>query len=814
MPTRKGTGTRYLAAGLVFLVLYASTAWALREHTLARTIFGNGILVWAGGLVLTVIVRRRREWAGCQRLFWDVIGIAMALWIVGHLGWTYDLMVLNHQTWLTWHTLFSLSAGVGPLIALLARPHLGPRVNVMPPKALTIAAYWLLAVFIYSYFVLVPSMIPAARAHSQQTLLYLVQINRLLLLVCMVLAIWFARRTTFQATYIRLAVGVAAGFLLRIGTSDAIMRGDYQVGTLYDLAWIAPWLCYAWAAIEAPASPPPSQDVEEKHEASSVTLLVIPALLVPLIGYGVLNLESVGEPVDSFRLFLTSLTTVVGLGLVTLRLAAQGTELQRTDARLQLLAAATEHTDDLILITHPDGTFEHANAAFLRAFGYTRSELTTLNFVDLIEPGMDQIRREIPEEIKAKNVWRGTLRGLRKDGTTFPAACTITALRDSAGRFTHFVGVERDITDDLKIRDQLVHSERLTAIGELIAGVAHEINNPLQTIIGCTELMLDEPKGANEHDLELVRREAMRAGQIVRNLLAFARRGASDRVLTDLNELVQATAALRDYHLAQINIALTMRANPKPLPVLVNREEIRQVILNLLLNAEHAIASSKTGRGTITIETSGNGFAQMVDVTDSGPGIDPELHGRIFEPFFTTREVGEGTGLGLSISHGIASSHGGSLGLLDVPTGARFRLSLPAHADLSAFATGSNGDGLRALVVDNDESIRKLIVRLLEKRGFAVAEADTADAAVALAREQHPGIVICDTDVRGMTPREFQRTLLDSNGGPKPRFVFIGGDRMAPDVLPSGAPVLAKPFTATDLENALAEAGITTPRLG
>ena len=805
----KGSGTRYLAAGLVFLVIYASTSWFLRDLTLARSIFGNGILVWAAGLVITVIVRRRGEWAGCQRLFWDVIGISMALWIVGHLGWTYDLMVLNQQLWLKWHTLFSLSAGVGPLIALLARPHLGTRTSVVPPKALTIAAYWLLAVFIYSYFVLVPSMIPSARAHSQQTLLYLVQVNRLLLLVSMMLAVWFARRTAWQPTYIRLAGGILGGFLLRIGTSDAITRGDYQVGTLYDLAWILPWLCYAWAAIEAPSSPP-LQDTEEKHDASSVTLLVIPALLVPLIGYGVLNLESVGEPVDSFRLFLTSLTTVVGLGLVTLRLAAQGTELQRTDARLQLLGVATEQSDDLIMITHPDGSFEHANAAFLRAFGYTRSELATLNFVDLVEPGMDHVRREIPEEIKARNVWRGTLRGLRKDGSTFPAACTITALRDSSGRFTHFVGVERDITEDLKLRDQLVHSERLSAIGELIAGVAHEINNPLQTIIGCTELMLDEPKGTHENDLELVRKEAMRAGQIVRNLLAFARRGAADRLLTDLNELVKATATLRDYHLGQINITLIVRPNPAPLPVLVNREEIRQVILNLLLNAEHAIASSKMPRGTIVIETAGNGFANMVDVIDSGPGIDPDLRGRIFEPFFTTREVGEGTGLGLSISHGIASSHGGSLGLVDAPSGARFRLTLPAQADLSVFA-GSNGNDLRALVVDTDEGIRKLIVRLLEKRGFAVAEAETADDAVALARDQHPGIVICDSAVRGMTAGEFQRTLIESNGEQAPRFVFIGGES---DPTSSGAPVLAKPFTATDLENALAEAGVASPRLG
>jgi PAS domain S-box-containing protein len=816
MAVSKGSGYGYLAAGVAFIAMYALVGWLLRDREFARSLFGNAVLVWSAGLVVIVAVRRRREWLGCQRLFWDVIAIAMAFWLVGHLGWTYDQMLLQQVSWLQWHTLFSLSAGVGPLIALFARPHAGPRLGVVPQKAQTIAAYWLLAVFIYSYFVLVPSLIPAAREQSQDLLLYLVQANRLILLLCMAAAVWFARRTAWRSTYLRLAVGVGAGLVLRIGTNQAIARGEYQVGTLHDLAWILPWLCYAWAAIEAPASSLEAVD-ERAHEVSPVTMLAVPALLIPLIGYGVLNLQAMGEPVDSFRLFLTSLTTVVGLGLVTLRLAAQGTELKRTDAQLQLLAAATEHTDDLILITRPDGSFEHANAAFLRTFGYTRVELASLNFVDLIESGMDHFRQEIPAEIRTRNVWRGIMRGLRKDGTTFPAACTITALRDGSGRFTHFVGVERDITDDLKLRDQLVHSERLSAIGELIAGVAHEINNPLQTIIGCTELMLDEPEGANRTDLELVRKEAMRAGQIVRNLLAFARRGAADRVITDLNELVQATAALREYHLQQINIALTLRAAPRTLPVLVNREEIRQVILNLLLNAEHAIASSPAGRGSITIETSGNGFAQMVEVTDSGPGINQDLRGRIFEPFFTTREVGEGTGLGLSISHGIASSHGGSLALADCPVGARFRLTLPAHEDLAPYTGSNNGSALRALVVDNDEMMRKLIVRLLEKRGFSVSEAETADAAMALARERRPGVVICDTTLRGMSAVELYRRMAEGSDAEAPRFVFIRSDRNAgmsavPEI--AGAPVLAKPFTATDLENALVEAGVSAPRIG
>ena len=124
---------------------------------------------------------------------------------------------------------------------------------------------------------------------------------------------------------------------------------------------------------------------------------------------------------------------------------------------------------------------------------------------------------------------------------------------------------------------------------------------------------------------------------------------------------------------------------------------------------------------------------QTVEVTDSGPGISPDLRGRIFEPFFTTREVGEGTGLGLSISHGIASSHGGALALVESPSGARFRLTLPAPRPSAACEAAARARPCRALVVDDDEPIRKLIVRLLEKRGYEVSEAETGESALAIA---------------------------------------------------------------------------------
>jgi PAS domain S-box-containing protein len=371
----------------------------------------------------------------------------------------------------------------------------------------------------------------------------------------------------------------------------------------------------------------------------------VPVFLIPLIGYTTLYIQPLGGAGDSFRALLTGLCTVAGLGLQTLRLATQESELQRADARMRLLAAATEQTGDLILITRADGAFEHANDAFVRALGYSRQELRELTFSDLMERGFGTLGAHIASEIRERGIWRGTLPRRRRDGTVFPAACTVVGLRDPDGSITHFVGVERDIIDELKLRDQLVQSERLSAIGELVAGVAHEINNPLQTIIGSVELMLEEaPLPTLRADLEIVRREAARAGQIVRNLLSFVRRSAPDRVAADLNEIIRGTAGLREYHLQQHNIRLVTDLQSGVVPVLVNPEGIQQIVLNLILNAEQAILSE--GRGSrIIVRSYSSGHHQIVEVEDDGPGVGVELRGRIFEPFFTTKEVGQGTGL-------------------------------------------------------------------------------------------------------------------------------------------------------------------------
>jgi PAS domain S-box-containing protein len=807
----------YLAIGVGYVLAYAALGWLLRGHALGLSIFGNIGLLLPPIAVCVIIVRRRASWAGCHRLFWDTFAIGVGLWVIGHLGWAFEDLILQRQSWVRWHTIFSLCGGIGPLIALFARPHRGVRAEAVGNVSLVLASYGLLAAFIYSYFILIPGLVPGGTNH-EVALFKLVQLNRALLFGTMAIVLVLARRTPWYKSYLWLTIGTGIGFCLRIITSLAILNGKYQSGTLYDLAWILPFLCYASAALAAPDSPAESDLVEAPVRPLHVLVSAVPVFLIPVIGYSALYLQPLGDATDSFRAFLTGLITVAGLGLLTLRLAAQGGELERAGARMRLLAAATEQTGDLILITRANGVFEHANDAFVRALGYSRHELAKLTVRDLMAHGFGAVPAQITQAARERGIWRGTVIRRRRDGSTFPAACTVVGLRDPAGSITHYVGVERDTTDELKLRDQLVHSERLSAIGELVAGVAHEINNPLQTIVGSVELMLEErTTPAMQRDLELVRREAGRAGQIVRNLLSFVRRSTPDRAAVDLNDIIRATVELRQFHLQQHNISIEMELYPRAIYALVNREEIQQIILNLLLNAEQAMALS--GKGSrITLRSYPAEAFQAVEVSDDGPGVGADLTGRIFEPFFTTKDVGQGTGLGLSISHGIAAAHGGALELRSSAVGARFRLTLPAQAveprsEPAAAAPASETSGthtdLQALIVDDEVPIRGMLARLLVRRGFEVHEASSGEEALAVVERTPLSVVLCDVRMPGMNGLDLFRQLTARDPQLARSFVFITGDKSSVAIEESlrDVPLLEKPFTAADL-------GVVLERIG
>jgi two-component system NtrC family sensor kinase len=812
---------RYLVYGILYVVAYLGAGALLAEHALARTLVANTLLTSLAGGVCLVVLRRRNEWEGTQRMFWVTFACGLAMWCIGEVGFTVTA-VTGERSWVQWHTMFSLCGGIGPVVSLLARPHLGPRKSAAWTTGIDLISYAMLLGFVFAYFVMVPSVVPVSGAAPQTTLLRLVHFQRFLLAAGFIWSVRAARRSPWRDTFARLALGASIGFFIRFVTSDAIARGLYREGSLYDLAWIVPFACYLWAAIEAPRS----SAAEEWAAPSAVGwraafVSAVPVFLIPLVGFGLLRIQPIGDAGDSVRLLLTTLATVAGLGLLTLRLSVQSGELQRSDARVRMMAAATEQTADLILITTGSGVVEHANDACVNALGYSRHELAGMRLPDLLERGFEHTVDRIGTEVRQKTIWRGTLIHRRKDGSTFPASSTVVALRGPDGRVTHFVGVQRDITDELHLRDQLVHSERLSAVGELVAGVAHEINNPLQTIIGCVELMIEERRADGQlRDLELVRQEATRAGQIVRNLLAFVRRSSPDRVAIDLNQIARTTAQLREHHLHQRNIALRLELAPGPLTVSVNREEIQQIVINLVLNAEHAIGDRT---GSIVLRTQAADRSHKLLVIDSGPGISPELRGRVFEPFFTTKDVGQGTGLGLSIALGIARAHGGSLELCPTTQGACFQLTLPARSAAAAAdppagkphvsAPVRSGPANRhALVVDDEAPIRALLARMLANRDYTVTEARSFAELQTASALRRFDLVLCDVRLGDANGAACLQHLRETQPGIERCFVFMTGDIAA---LEAGAtelaslPVLAKPFSAGDLDRVLLGVGVT-----
>ncbi|HEX6975034.1 MAG TPA: hypothetical protein VF147_11560, partial [Vicinamibacterales bacterium] len=192
------SGQRYVFLGVAYLVVYLAGGWLLHDHPLPLALFGNAGLLVPPILTCALILRRRKSWTGSHKLFWSTFGIGVGLWTIGHIGWAYDYIVHGRVSWLAWHTVFSLCGGIGPLVALLARPHRGARPEGAATVGLVVASYGLLCVFIYAYFVLVPSL---PRETANQALLALVQVNRAMLFLATLSGLVFAWRTHWRAPY-------------------------------------------------------------------------------------------------------------------------------------------------------------------------------------------------------------------------------------------------------------------------------------------------------------------------------------------------------------------------------------------------------------------------------------------------------------------------------------------------------------------------------------------------------------------------------------------------------------------------------------
>ena len=401
--------------------------------------------------------------------------------------------------------------------------------------------------------------------------------------------------------------------------------------------------------------------------------------------------------------------------------------------------------------------------------------------------------------------------------------------------------VGRDMTGEREMRVRLMESDRLAAVGELVAGVAHEVNNPLSSISAFAQLMLRDGSltTSQRESVDVIKAEALRAAQVVKDLLAFARRSEPQREPLDLNALVGRTLRMRGYQLSSNNVGVELALAPELPAVIGDARQLQQVCLNLLTNAIQAMAT--IGGGTLAVATRADGSRVILEMRDSGPGIPEAARDHIFEPFFTTKKEGEGTGLGLSVSYGIVAAHGGTIELADTTAaGTTFRMSLPAceasgapvestsqRRDSAPFSLRSPLAGIRLLFVDDEPALRTGMEAFGALRGFSVVSAADGRAALEVVRKTGVDAIVCDLRMPGMDGLTFVEHLRRERPGLACRTIFLTGDVLhatgattgtpASDVPALGGagqarqPILAKPFVFERLEEMLVAMLRATP---
>lgn len=512
-----------------------------------------------------------------------------------------------------------------------------------------------------------------------------------------------------------------------------------------------------------------------------------------------------------------------------------GLDEERLEAEM---AGVLESIDSGVLLLDADGRIRRVSDRLGAIFGIEARRLLELRTMEAL---MDSLSYQMLRPAETAARWRENV--LRGDEASWDEFELVRPSRKIVERFARplfeangtrlgWLEVYRDITGQRLIQSKLLQTEKMAALGQLVSGIAHELNNPLTSIQGYAQLLVSRRAAADRAgDALRISQEAERAARIVKNLLLFARETKPERRAVQLNEVIERTVSLRAYQLKLQNIEMELLLDPGLPQTLADAAQLQQVVLNLIVNAEQAIAGARAEEdrdGHILIRTRRLAGGRLaMEVADSGPGIPQEVVARIFDPFFTTKAPGVGTGLGLSIVYGIVQEHGGEVSV-DSPSrgGARLIVELPALA-VSGFgfadeepaapprpvvvppaASAKHGKSReRILIVEDEPTVAELIADVMTEEGYRVDTLLDSRAALSGIGDKKYSLVICDLKMPHVDGPGLYRAMVRRDSPMQHRVLFVTGDTMAPRTLEflrsSGLPYLAKPFLVEELKEAV-----------
>lgn len=478
-------------------------------------------------------------------------------------------------------------------------------------------------------------------------------------------------------------------------------------------------------------------------------------------------------------------------------------------------------SDAIVIVNTGNLDLLEANHRAKRLLMLARFEPGKASLRSFLEPRSSEAATRTGPELFEHIRHCRTLNLVAQDGTKTPVEAEAMAIEFEGAPAYQFAF--RELTERVRLEQQLRQSEKLSALGQMISGIAHELNNPLAVIKGYLDLILshhDLPE-RTRNDLLKVARESNRAAKLVGNFLSFARERPAQRTGVDINPLVERVADLRKFDLRSARTELTVSLEPDLAQVHADPDQIQQVLVNLINNALQAVGN-RTRPGQVRLTTKRiNGMIRIL-VEDNGPGVPRDLESKIFEPFFTTKEVGQGTGLGLSIAHSIVSEHNGrifcqtsSLGgacfVIDLPVAeaAAPKGPMPDHpgTEFSKRDALVFGRRARVLVLDDEQTLGEMVAQILSHLGHDCLLCHAPAEALEHVRKRDFDVILSDYRMPVMDGRQFYHRVTELKPWLAPRIVFLTGDVVNDETqkfLSSvGNAYVTKPFNLRSVQSAI-----------
>ena len=466
-------------------------------------------------------------------------------------------------------------------------------------------------------------------------------------------------------------------------------------------------------------------------------------------------------------------------------------ESRRYRTASQKLARILDHSPDLILTTDNDGNVTEFNRGAEQVLGRERDTVLGSSYRSLFRDGGDDLIDQIRSQGRLTNY---ECHFRRSDGAEMTLELNASVLKDEDGAAMGTVWMGRDVTELKSAQLQLLQAKKLSSIGEVISGVAHELNNPLSGVLGFSQLLVARhPDSPVTRDVEKIYESAQRCQKIVKNLLSFARVHKPERKYLGINGIIDKTLELRRYQLQVNDIEVTREFDPDLPRTMLDFHQIQQVLLNLINNAQHAMMARRDRPGNLIVRTRVVGEMIEVQVSDNGEGMTEDTLERIFDPFFTTKELGRGTGLGLSVSYGIVREHGGRIFARSRSgQGSTFVIEFPVRREsVDSEKSGSEaephglahaGSGSRLLVVDDEPLILDLIVDLFQDQEVQVDTAGNGNEACRKIKQQAYDVVLTDVRMPQMNGLDLYSEILGMRPEMQGRIIFMTGDLIDEEV--------------------------------